>query len=88
MKPKRRDYLFLVVVGVMLTFLLFTTGRNQPVNVPLDDIHLPLLVLVEQGSSQEEAEKQCLSCHGPQAVALSAKHPPKEQCLTCHKRKL
>jgi hypothetical protein len=88
MTPKRRDYLFLVVIGVMLTFLLFTTGRNQPVNVPVDDTHLPLLVLMEQGAGQKEVEKRCLACHGPQAVALSAKHPLKEQCLICHKRKL
>jgi cytochrome c553 len=88
MKPKRRDYLFIAVTGVMVAFLLFTTFQNKPVNVPLDDTHRPLLEMVAQGGSREEAEKRCLACHGPQAVPLSAKHPPKEQCLICHKQKV
>jgi hypothetical protein len=88
MMPVRRDYLFFVVVGVMLTFLLFTTFQNKPVIVPLDDTHRPLLETVAQGGSREDAEKQCLACHGPQATPLSAKHPPKEQCLICHKQQL
>jgi hypothetical protein len=54
----------------------------------MDDTHRPLLELVAQGGSREEAEKRCLDCHGPQAVPLSAKHPPKEQCLICHKQKV
>jgi cytochrome c553 len=86
MKPKRRDYLFIVVVGVMLTFLLFTTFKDKPVNVPLDDTHRSLLEMVTQGGSREDAEQQCLACHGQQGIALSSKHPPKEQCLICHHR--
>jgi hypothetical protein len=85
---KRRDFLFFVIVGVMLTFLLFTTFQNEPVKVPRDDTHRPLLETVAQGGSREYAEKHCLACHGPQAVPLSAKHPPKEQCLICHKQQL
>lgn len=86
--PRRRDYLFFVVVGVMLTFLLFTTLQSEPVKVPRDDTHRSLLDTVAQGGSREDAEKQCPACHGPQDVPLSAKHPPKEQCLICHKQQL
>jgi hypothetical protein len=86
--PKRRDYLFIAGVGVMVAFLLFTTLDDKPVMVPLDITHRPLLEMVAQEGKREEVEKLYLVCHGPQAVPLSAEHPPKEQCLFCHKLQL
>jgi len=87
MKPKRSDYQFIAIIGLMLAFLLFSTFKDKPTKIPLDDTHRPLLERVMQGGSRKDVEKLCLACHGPQAVPLSAKHPPKEQCLICHERK-
>jgi hypothetical protein len=54
-----------VVIGVMLTFLLCAKFMNNPVKIPRNDTHRPLLELVAQGDSWEGTEKQCLICHGP-----------------------
>jgi hypothetical protein len=77
MKPKRRDYMIFVVVGVMLTFLLFATFMNNPVKIPRM-IHTVLCwSWWRRATVRKRTEKQCLICHGPQSVPLSAKHPPK-----------
>jgi len=80
----KRDWLFVMVIAVVLGVLLFGTTRERPKSVPADDRHRQLLERVAKGEKREMVEKECVPCHSPQQKPLSAKHPPKEQCLICH----
>ena len=84
MQMMTRDWVFIVIAGALLAILMVHAGREKPSKVPSDRRHRHLLDAVASGSSREEVEKVCVSCHNVRAVPLPKMHPPKEQCLLCH----
>lgn len=76
------NFVFFLACGTIFFFLLRAPEATTP-PLPHDDIHEPFYEI----ASKKEAEKNCLSCHGPDSQApLSEEHPPKYRCLFCHKR--
>ncbi len=84
-KVKKRDFITIAIVGVILVVLIMSTGPEKAKPVPVDDKHRPFYESMSPGGDRIQVEKNCLSCHNPQAIPLPKKHPPKEQCLICHK---
>ncbi len=85
MAVKKRDWLFIALIGTVLAVLLVNTGGEKPRKVPPDEKHRPLLDAFARGKEREEVEKKCVACHNSRAYPLPKNHPPKEQCLICHK---
>ena len=85
MKARKRDLITIAVLGVALILLIISTGREKVKPVPLDDKHRPFYEAMEKGGDRIKEEKGCTSCHNPQTIPLTQRHPPKEQCLICHK---
>jgi cbb3-type cytochrome oxidase cytochrome c subunit len=85
MKMTKRDLLTIAAVAVVLVVLIMITTHEKAKRVPIDDKHLTFYEAMEKGRDKIEAEKGCITCHNPLAIALPKKHPPKEQCLICHK---
>ncbi len=74
--------LFLAACGGILLFLLYAPPETTH-PLPHDQNHERFMTM-----KKKEAEKSCLTCHGPGAEApLPDTHPPKYRCLFCHKRK-
>lgn len=84
MQVTKRDLGFIAISGTLLAILMMNAGREKPRKVPSDGRHRRLLDAVASGTSKEEVEKVCVSCHNARAIPLPKKHPPKEQCLLCH----
>jgi hypothetical protein len=86
MKITKRDLLVIAPVVVVLAVLIIaSTGRRETKTVPADGKHRPFYEAMEQGADRVKVERDCITCHNPQANPLPRKHPPKEQCLICHR---
>ncbi len=85
MKVTKRDFLAIAAVAVVLVVLIMSTTREKAKRVPADDKHRAFYEAMEKGRDRIETERNCITCHNPQAIALPERHPPKEQCLICHK---
>ena len=81
----KRGLITIAVVAVALAALILSTGRKKVIPVPMDDKHRPFYETMEKGGDRVKEEKKCTSCHNPQTIPLTRRHPPKEQCLICHK---
>jgi len=87
MKVTKRDWLFAVVVVILLAILMLTTCREKAREVPADDRHRPLLERLARGADREAVERECATCHNARGIPFPGNHPPKEQCLLCHGRR-
>ncbi len=87
MKVKKRDLLAVAAVVAVVIVLIISSTHKKPKPVPFDEKHRPFYESVKSGRDRIEIERECITCHNPQAIPLSKKHPPKEQCLVCHKTK-
>lgn len=85
MKVRKRGWLTILVVVAGLIVLIMSTVREKTKRIPADDKHRPFYESMKKSDDRIQTEKKCLTCHNPQAIPLSKKHPPKEQCLICHK---
>lgn len=86
MKVAKRDWIFLaVIIAVLGTLLVVSTGKVKAKRVPYDEKHRQFYVVMHNGGNRMEAEKGCVTCHGFPYIPLPRDHPPKEQCLLCHK---
>jgi hypothetical protein len=81
---KNRWWHFAAIFGAVLTVLLFSMFREEPIKVPHDDKHRPFVEKLVNGESPEEVEKGCPGCHNPQDMPLPAEHPSNPKCLVCH----
>jgi hypothetical protein len=91
MKISKNDWIFIVLIGIVLTVFIVISGEEKTKKVPFDDKHKPFYEIVKQTGSKMEADKGCPACHfEPGGVPFPPKHPvkPKEgpmRCLFCHK---
>ncbi len=85
MKVTKRDVLTIAAVLLVLVVLILSTFRENAKRVPADNKHRASYESLKKGGNRNEVERGCTTCHNPQAIPLSKKHPPKEQCLICHK---
>lgn len=84
MPLKKRDGIFLLLIGVLIAVLLLSTLRDQPPALPDNARHRPLVRALKNGVERTTVEERCPTCHTAPQRPLSAQHPPKEQCLICH----
>lgn len=84
MPLRKRDFGFIVFVGLLLLVLVLNTFRVKPKITPDNDRHRPFREALTRGDRREAVEKGCVNCHNIAARPLPPKHPPKEQCLICH----
>lgn len=90
MKIGKKDWLFIVLAGIVLVIFFAISGKEKTKKVPFDDKHKPFYEIVKQ-SGKMEADKGCPACHNEQGgIPFPPKHPvkPKDgpmRCLFCHK---
>jgi len=84
MPLKRRDAIFLLLVGAVVAVLLVSNLREKPPALPDDARHRPFVAALKRGEERTAVEAGCLRCHDSRQRPLSPRHPPKEQCLICH----
>lgn len=81
---KKRDWLFVGLVVVVLGIFLAISGNIKTTRVPYDETHARFYDIVHQ-DGKKAAEKYCSECHNPKGVPFPPNHPPKFRCLFCHK---
>jgi len=86
MAIKKRDWLFVALVVVVLGIFIAISGKEKTTRVPYDDIHAKFYDMLE-AKGKKETEKYCKECHNQDNIALSENHPPPFRCLFCHKLK-
>lgn len=79
-----RDFLYIIVLLVLLSVLTIGSTRGKGREVPLDDRHRSIYEAIKAGRNRAETELVCASCHSKSSLPLPKNHPPKEQCLICH----
>jgi cbb3-type cytochrome oxidase cytochrome c subunit len=84
MALNRRDWIFIVLAGLLLGLLVVKGTNRRAKKLPGDAVHRPFAASLAQGVNREIVEKGCPACHNPVVRPLSPEHPPKEQCLICH----
>lgn len=84
MSIKKRDWLFVALIIIVVGFFIAISGEEKTTKVPRDEIHLKFQSMIEQ-DGKKATEKFCKECHNPDQIALSAAHPPPFRCLFCHK---
>jgi hypothetical protein len=85
MKITKRDWIFISVIVVVLGALFVGKNKQKSRDTPYDDKHAYFHEAMGKGGDRMDIEKKCATCHGPQGISLSKRHPPKEQCMICHK---
>lgn len=84
MKLRKADILFILLIPSVLLCLWLLTTEQTTVRIPVDEEHAGSLQTYRQ-EGKKAAEKDCLTCHGEEAIPLSEAHPPKYRCMFCHK---
>ena len=102
MKIDKRDWMFVVLIVVVLGFFIGITGREKTKLVPKDEMHKiayeaafrnapgPDSSLFKRAffkPDKKGAEVFCEPCHLEKKVLFPPNHPPKNRCLFCHKLK-
>ncbi len=93
MKIGKKDWLFIVILGVVIATFLLISGPEKTKKVPYDDKHQPFYALAAKGGlqGQKEADLSCPQCHNETGgIPFPAKHPVKPSagpmsCHLCHK---
>jgi hypothetical protein len=81
---KKRDWLFVALIVVIIGIFIAISGEEKTSKVPYDDIHGKFYDIVKV-EGKKATEKFCKECHNPDNIALPAGHPPPFRCLFCHK---
>jgi hypothetical protein len=85
MSVKKRDLIFVAVVGAIFATFYFISGDIKTARVPQDDNHKQYLAVV-QSDGKIAAEKFCGECHMQKGPAPFPKdHKSQDRCLICHK---
>lgn len=87
MKITPKDWLFLTLVGIVLSFVFLISGEETTKKVPYDETHRPMYEVLRSTGSKVKAEQGCEGCHNEAGIPLPTGHPPKNRCLFCHKMK-
>jgi hypothetical protein len=81
---KKRDWLFIALVVVVIGIFYVISGEEKTTRVPQDEIHMRFREMAAT-EGKKATEKFCKECHNPQDMPLSEGHPPPFRCLFCHK---
>jgi len=81
---KKRDWLFVGLVVVVLGIFFAISGSIKTTRVPFDDNHRRFYGIVHE-EGKKAAEKYCGECHNEEGIPFPPDHPPKFRCLFCHK---
>jgi len=84
MAINKRDWIFVVIVLVVLGIFIGISGEEKTVRVPANEMHAPFPDMVRE-MGKKETEEFCRECHGTEEMPLSKEHPPPFRCLFCHK---
>jgi hypothetical protein len=93
MNISKKDWFFIVIVGIVLIVFIAISGEEKTKKVPYNENHIPSYELMKKSQSKMEVDKGCPTCHNEQGgIPFPPKHPvkPKDgpmRCLFCHKLK-
>jgi hypothetical protein len=93
MKLGKNDWIFIVIVAVVLAIIYAISGKEKTKKVPYDEKHAGFYAKVSQEGlkGQKEADSKCPQCHNETGgIPFPLKHPVKPaagpmSCHLCHK---
>lgn len=90
MAIKKRDWIFIAVIAVVLGVFIAISGEEKTTKVPLDDNHREFYEMRKAGKKKIEVDALCADCHDGIKIPFPAGHPVKPgggpmRCLFCHK---
>lgn len=90
MTLKKRDWLFLALIAMVVAVFIGISGEGTTSRVPRDEIHQPFYDLRAQGKKKIEVDALCADCHDGIQIPFPPEHPIKPgaapmRCLFCHK---